>query len=359
MARTKKASQKARDIATSLAATHSSRVDSPQPEPQLEPQTEPQTEPQAESQANTRAPPYVWLEPAEVFLIDELKEAIRRGERVKNGFHPRLWDRIVTRFLGEGLDRVTRTQLKSKHDSWKAKWKLFDQLANQSGWNVNEAGDTLYADDEAWDRAIVKWGSPVRQFRGKAFKYRQELTEIFDGTAATGLYARVTASQRAELEDEMNDDASRDPDEVPCAAGDVGFSPVWPALDDSQFIGLDTSTTVTTLASTPVPETPLSNALKRKQRATDSAGRRVRQRGDDSFIRRLADAVIESEYNIPGGNAKEEAVAVFQRDYEDVLEAAQFYVILDRFNDPQNVITFNALMPGKRRDGWIRHLGGL
>ena len=47
----------------------------------------------------------------------------------------------------------------------------------------------------------------------------------------------------------------------------------------------------------------------------------MRQLGDDS-IRRLADAVINREYNVPGGNAKEEAIGVFQSDYTDVLEAA-------------------------------------
>jgi hypothetical protein len=53
------------------------------------------------------------------------------------------------------------------------------------------------------------------------------LNEIFDGTAATGQYARVTASQRAELEDEFDDDVGiGDPEQIPQAPGlnlDVSF----------------------------------------------------------------------------------------------------------------------------------------
>ena len=47
----------------------------------------------------------------------------------------------------------------------------------------------------------------------------------------------------------------------------------------------------------------------------------MRQRGDNG-IRRLADAVINREYNVPGGNIKEEVISVFQSDYTNVLKAA-------------------------------------
>ena len=127
--------------------------------------------------------------------------------------------------------------------------------------------------NKTWDRAIVKWGTAARQFRGKPFKYRKELNGIYDGTAAIGLYAWVTALQPAEFEDEIdNDSAIRDPDKVPRTAGDLEYSFTWPVLNNSQFTGLKALTSVTSV-NTPVPETPLSNALKRKQRAADSASR--------------------------------------------------------------------------------------
>jgi hypothetical protein len=65
--------------------------------------------------------------------------------------------------------------------------------------------------------------------------------------------------------------------------------------------------------------------------------------------------VIEKEYNIPGGNAKEEAIQVFQQEY-DHLNFDGFNGMMDQFNNPQNVITFNALKPGPKRDAWVRHV---
>lgn len=353
MARAKKASRKAKENAARLTATQPS-VPLDTQAAQLDSQTE--SQPPLDSQAASRSSPYIWLEPAEVFLIEQLKNAIRHGERVENGFHPRIWDRIITQFVDEGHDAVTRQQLKSKHDYWKAKWKLFELLADQSGWGINEDGDTLVASEDQWQTASKRHGSGALKFKGKAFKYRGDLNEIFDGTAATGQYARVTAL----LDDVLDDDHNEfgDPDQVPRAVGNYTAAMGTAALNDSQFISIEPLSTGATLANSLLPETLLSTAGKRKLRADESTARRVRQRGDDG-IRRLADAVINREYNVPGGNAKEEAIGVFQSDYTDVLEAAQFYAVLDRFNDPQNVITFNSLVPGERRDGWIRHLADL
>lgn len=119
MARTKKARQKVRDNLASLVASQTTAgIDqgSTQVNGDQESQSESQPAPVTATQSLTKTP-YIWTQPAELFLIDELKDAIRRGERVENGFHPRIWDRIMGRFPGEGLERVTRAQLKSKHDS--------------------------------------------------------------------------------------------------------------------------------------------------------------------------------------------------------------------------------------------------
>jgi hypothetical protein len=184
MARTKKPSQRVKDnLACLVASQTTAPVDQGSTQTNGD-QSQPANATQSSSSKTTA---YVWTQPTELFLIDELNAAIRRGERLENGFHPRIWDRIVGRFLEEGHDPITRTQLRSKHDSvcpsrygykflanrlqWKAKWKAFEQLLDQSGWSVNDAGDLLLADDEAWERAIAKWASNARQFRGKPFKY--------------------------------------------------------------------------------------------------------------------------------------------------------------------------------------------
>ena len=90
---------------------------------------------------------------------------------------------------------------------------------------MNKAGNTLIVNNKTWDRAIVKWGTAARQFRGKPFKYRKELNKIYDWTAVIGLYTRVTALQRAEFKDEIdNNSAIRDPNKVPYITGNLKYS---------------------------------------------------------------------------------------------------------------------------------------
>jgi hypothetical protein len=72
---------------------------------------------QTGTQVGGRPGAYAWTGPAHLFLISQLKAAIREGERAENGFHRRIWDRIAARFPDEGLPPVTRAQVKNKHDS--------------------------------------------------------------------------------------------------------------------------------------------------------------------------------------------------------------------------------------------------
>jgi Myb/SANT-like DNA-binding domain len=72
---------------------------------------------QARTQAGRRAGSYAWTVPAHLFLIGQLKAAIREGERAEAGFHKRVWDRIAQRFPSEGLAPVTKQQLKNKVDA--------------------------------------------------------------------------------------------------------------------------------------------------------------------------------------------------------------------------------------------------
>ena len=109
---------------------------------------------------------------------------------------------------------------------------------------------------------------------------------------------------------ENNHSEFRDPDQVPRAVGDYTAAIGTAALNNSQFISIEPLSTGAVLVNSLLPETLLLTAGKRKLRADESIARRVRQRGDDS-IRRLADAIINREYNVPGSNTKEEVISVF------------------------------------------------
>jgi hypothetical protein len=83
MARKKKATQKIKDNLASLVASQttasidqgSTLVNGDQ-----ESQPESQPAPVISTQSKT---PHTWTQPAELFLIEELKDAIRQGERVE------------------------------------------------------------------------------------------------------------------------------------------------------------------------------------------------------------------------------------------------------------------------------------
>lgn len=109
---------------------------------------------------------------------------------------------------------------------------------------------------------------------------------------------------------------------------------------------------VSSVSTTPGPSN-LSNALKRKLQASSSSSSK-RTRGDDDFAT-LVKIFAEKEFNVPGGKAKEAAIETFQEAYKS-LDDRDFITVLDCFNNTQNVITFNALRPGPRRDAWVRHI---
>ena len=74
--------------------------------------------------AQTHAKPvsYAWTGPAQLFLISQLKVAVREGERAEAGFHKRVWDRTAAKFPEKGLMPVTKQQLKNKVDAVRSSW---------------------------------------------------------------------------------------------------------------------------------------------------------------------------------------------------------------------------------------------
>jgi hypothetical protein len=140
MARTKKPTQRVKDNLARLVASQttaaidqgSTQADGDQSQPA-----------NAAQSSSSKTPAYVWTQPAELFLIDELNAAIRRGERVENGFHPRIWDRIIGRFL-EGHDPITGTQLRSKHDSVCLSRYGYSGEARRTVWLLFQPTDQWY-----------------------------------------------------------------------------------------------------------------------------------------------------------------------------------------------------------------------
>jgi hypothetical protein len=211
---------------------------------------------------------------------------------------------------------------------------LFENLAKQSAWQVVD--DYLIATDEQWQRAIETYGKEVPYFRSHPLEYRTDLNEIFDGTAATGEYARGVADDRDDADEEKDSLI----DEIQRPQFDLDLS-------------TENSQRASTVSSTP-GNTSLSNSMKRRLQTSSSISSNKRLRTGEDEITMLARVIAEKDYNIPGGGAKEKAIEVLQESYKD-LSNGEFMSIMDCFNNPQNVLSFNYLR-GERRDAWVRHI---
>ena len=89
MARKKKATQKIKDNLASLVASQTTAsIDQGSTLVNGDQESQPESQPAPVISTQSKTPPYTWTQPAELFLIEELKDAIRQGERVENGFHP-------------------------------------------------------------------------------------------------------------------------------------------------------------------------------------------------------------------------------------------------------------------------------
>ena len=238
---------------------------------------------------------------------------------------------------------------------------MFETLLQLSGWSIDDESDTLLADEEAWERAIHR-DKRAKQFKNKPFKHRKALTEIFEGTAATGAYARAGAVQ---TQGDQDDDQQQDDqlgsviDEVPRFDSQFDASQLNEGQDDDD----EDLTTPSQLATTSAPmnssfSTPQPpSQLKRKQgteRVNSKPNKRSRNQTSDA-IREFAAALKEKTYNVPGGAAHATAVREFKEEF-DYLPKHDFFKVLRLFNDSQNVITFNALGQCERRTEWVQFL---
>jgi hypothetical protein len=94
--------------------------------------------------------------------------------------------------------------------------------------------------------------------------------------------------------------------------------------------------------------------MKHRLQTSSSISSNKRLRTGEDEISMLARVIAAKDYNIPGGGAKEKAIEVLQESYKD-LSNGEFMSIMDCFNNPQNVLSFNSLR-GERRDAWVRHI---
>jgi hypothetical protein len=224
-----------------------------------------------------------------------------------------------------------------------------------TGFGYDEGTGRIIADDEAWDR-IIAINPKAKPFRTQGLKFREELDQIFGGTAATSIFA-----QPADLDpdDDPNlqpiDPALYESQSVtpgPSQAGDGDGSDEdlaekdieEDAQSDTQIISPGTRFKSTTLTTT-VP-TKRAAAIAATPRPKKNKGTMLGVFG--SIATTLEKSARETSSTAP--SAKTLALRTLQAKYPN-LDDDDFLKAIDVVE--AGVETFNALT-GARRDAWLK-----
>ena len=143
-----------------------------------------------------------WSDETRYQFITAMVTETERGICVDSGFKRVAWQRIVDDLNEQCRGTYTKQQCQSSYPKLKADWTASSAVVGNSRFGVDR--DTLAptAPKSVWDRLIL--AHPLtEQFRNKALKNFPELDIIFNGSGATGKYAKspitpVTPSHKHE-----------------------------------------------------------------------------------------------------------------------------------------------------------------
>ena len=130
-----------------------------------------------------------WSDEARFHFITAMVTETERGICVDSGFKKVAWQRIVDDLNEQCRGTYTKQQCQSFYPKLKADWTAYSAIVGNSGFGVDP--DTLAptAPKSVWDLLIL--AHPLAaQFRNKALKNFAELDIIFNGSGATGKYAK-------------------------------------------------------------------------------------------------------------------------------------------------------------------------
>ena len=131
-----------------------------------------------------------WTPEMTTVLLRELVQAIRAGKRSDNGFKIEVWNTIAQRVqtVSTGEIILTGEKCQTKLETLRRKWKIWNRLKGLSGFGCDPVTGVVTAPDEVWEMEIKKQAG-IREFRDRPMANATELTEIFEGTQATGQHA--------------------------------------------------------------------------------------------------------------------------------------------------------------------------
>ena len=123
-------------------------------------------------------------------LLRELVNAIRAGKRSDNGFKIEVWNAIAQTVQTVSTSKITLTgeKCQTRLETLRKKWKIWIRLKNLSGFGCDPVTGFVTAPDEVWEMEIQKQPG-IREFRDRPMANATAMSEVFEGTQATGQHA--------------------------------------------------------------------------------------------------------------------------------------------------------------------------
>lgn len=128
-----------------------------------------------------------WSDIMEETMFDTLLDQDRRGKRADAGFKAEAWT-IVRKAVQEVYTRsllIEVSQLKNKESNYKALYKDWKWLKEQSGFGQDPETGLITASKESWIE-VIRTRKSCRWHRYNVLRYTDTLEDLYSTTIATG-----------------------------------------------------------------------------------------------------------------------------------------------------------------------------
>ena len=132
-----------------------------------------------------------WTDDRKKLFISALLAETAKGTFVDSGFKSDGWNRIMIDYTKKSGCSYTKQQLQSQFASFKAKYRVFTDIKNQSGFGWDDVAKIPTAPPEVWKRYIDAHPKAA-EFKDKTLIGYDDLEKLFTGKVATGQFARAS-----------------------------------------------------------------------------------------------------------------------------------------------------------------------
>ncbi|XP_058071598.1 L10-interacting MYB domain-containing protein-like [Magnolia sinica] len=126
-----------------------------------------------------------WTPEHDAFIVKQLLEQERRGNRNEKGFKKAAWKAVVNIFNKKFRVQFNRQQMKSRMNVLKKDYRILKAILNESGFSWDRTSLTVTAIDEVWDDYVLTHPD-TEKFRKISLPHYGDLCQLFEYSYAEG-----------------------------------------------------------------------------------------------------------------------------------------------------------------------------